>query len=185
MAKKNRFFKEFLKEKKGVGAVSPSSRFLAKKMLAPINFETADVVVELGPGTGVFTKVMLKRLKAGARLLAFETNEQFCESISKIITDDRLILINDSAEKIEDYLKEHNIKSADYVVSSLPLAVIPLPVKNRIIKQSIDCLNKDGMYIQFQYSLHSHKLLKRKFSEVKIDFTPINIPPAFVYKCKV
>ena len=43
--------------------------------------------------------------------------------------------------------------------------------------------SKDGVYVQFQYSLNAHKLLKKKFNKVTLDFTPINMPPAFVYRC--
>ena len=59
LAKKSGFFNEFLKERKTVGAVAPSSKFLMKRMFAPIDFDKADVIVELGPGNGVFTKGLL------------------------------------------------------------------------------------------------------------------------------
>ena len=52
-----------------VGSVLPSSRFLSKKMLQPIQFATANVIVELGPGTGVFTKALLKAMPQDSQLL--------------------------------------------------------------------------------------------------------------------
>ena len=60
MAKQSNFLGEFIKERKTVGAIAPSSKFLMKKMIAPIDFQKADVIVELGPGNGVFTKVFWK-----------------------------------------------------------------------------------------------------------------------------
>ena len=56
MSEKKSFIAHFLKERKMVGAMAPSSKFLAKKMLARIAFDQAKVIVELGPGTGVFTQ---------------------------------------------------------------------------------------------------------------------------------
>ena len=184
MGKKRQFLKEFFKERKEVGALSPSSRYLAKKMIAPINFAKAKCVVELGPGTGIFTELLLKNMEADSKLLVFETNKSFYENLKESITDERVILINDSAEFIGDYLEEAGFEKADYIVSSLPLTVIPVRIKLRILNNAIKYLSDQGKYIQFQYSLNAHKLLKNKFREVKLDFTPMNIPPAFVYRCK-
>jgi len=185
MSKGLRFFKEFLKERKTVGALSPSSIFLARKMLAPIDFEKARVIVELGPGTGIFTKEVLKKLHPDAKLLVFETQKNFCEMIERDIKDSRMILINDSAEKIQEYLQKNGLENADYTISSIPFTVRPSQIKNTILSQAVKCLKPGGIFIQFQYSLNAHKLLKSYFKTVKLDFTPMNIPPAFIYKCSV
>ncbi len=181
---KGEFILEFLKEKKQVGAVAPSSKFLCRKMCGPIDFEKADVIVELGPGTGVLTKVLLARMKSTATLISIEANESFCAKLKDRFSDHRLKLINDSAENIGIILSEHGFIEADYIVSSLPLTVIPLIVKNRILDQAASNLAAEGTFIQFQYSLNAQRLLKRKFDVVKLDFTPINVPPAFVYQCR-
>lgn len=183
MAKKSKFFNEFLKERKTVGAVSPSSKFLMKKMLAPINFEKAKIIVELGPGNGVFTKGLLQRMSPEAKLFSFELSENFFKHINLKIRDERLTLINDSADKLEQYLNIEGITEVDYVVSSLPLAVIPEEVKTKVLNACVKVLGAKGKFIQFQYSLNAKKLLQSKFNDVKHKFVPVNIPPAFVYQC--
>lgn len=185
MAKQSNFFGEFLKERKMVGALSPSSRFLMKRMVAPIDFQKADVIVELGPGNGVFTKGILERMKQTTKLFSFELNRQFYDHINNEITDDRLILINDSAEKINEYLHDHGIQKVDYIVSSLPFTVIPKEIKVPIMDSCVKALDPKGLFIQFQYSLNAKKMFDSLFSEVKLDFTPMNLPPAFIYKCKL
>ena len=185
MKKKSAFVKEFFKEKKQVGAIAPSSRYLMKKMLEPIDFETAKVIIELGPGNGVFTKGLLKKMSSDSKLFSFELNTSFYDLIKSTIKDPRLILVNESAEKIGDILKEHSISEADYVVSSLPLAVIDASIKNDILDAAISHLNPNGNYIQFQYTLNAKKLLESKFNSVTYKFVPANIPPAFVYKCTI
>jgi phospholipid N-methyltransferase len=184
LAKKSKFLKEFLKERKTVGAVSPSSKFLMKKMLAPINFDKANVIVELGPGNGVFTKGLLKKMKPDAKLISFELSQNFYEHINLKIRDKRLVLINDSADKLEKYLSVEGVSKVDYVVSSLPLAVIPEDVKTEVLDACVKFLGKDGKYIQFQYTLNAKKLLQSKFNNVNYKFVAVNIPPAFVYECK-
>jgi len=183
LTKKSKFFKEFIKERKTVGAISPSSRFLTRKMMAPIDFDKADVIVELGPGNGVFTKELLQKMNPKAKLLSFELSNNFYEHINANIKDDRLVLINDSADKLEHYLAIEGIHKIDYVVSSLPLAVIPEEVKEKVLNSCVKLLGEEGKYIQFQYSLNAKKLLQSKFKNVKYKFTAVNIPPAFVYSC--
>jgi phosphatidylethanolamine/phosphatidyl-N-methylethanolamine N-methyltransferase len=51
---KKSFIKQFWAEKKMVGSMTPSSRFLTQKMLKNIDFKKVKLIVELGPGTGVF-----------------------------------------------------------------------------------------------------------------------------------
>jgi phospholipid N-methyltransferase len=184
MAKsKSNFFKTYLSEKKVVGAVAPSSKFLCKKMLASIDFSKDLVLVEFGPGTGVFTEEIIKRMSKNSVLYVFELNDVFHEMLNEKISDPRVKLFHDSAEKVEYFLNHDNFHHADFVLSSLPLAVIPGPVKTEILSASKKVLGEKGKYIQFQYSLNAKKMLKTYFQDMKISFTPINIPPAFVYCC--
>lgn len=178
-----KFFKTYMQEKKVVGAVAPSSRFLRKKMLAKIDFSKDLVIVEYGPGTGVFTEEIIKKMSPGSRLYVFELNEVFYDSLSTKIKDPRVKIFHDSAEKSEFYLNKDNYHHADFVLSSLPLAVIPKTVKDEILKVSEKILADQGMYVQFQYSLNAKKMLKNHFRNMNIAFTPINVPPAFVYYC--
>lgn len=183
MAKRN-FIKQFLKDSKMVGAVSPSTRFLGEKMLENIDFNASKLILELGPGTGVFTDEIIKRMADDATLLVFELNDNFYETLAARIHDPRVRIIHDSAEFVQKYLDElgENTK-ADVVVSSLPLMVFPETLRNAVVDASHNCLKKNGKYVQFQYSLQSKKLLESKYKDVSIKFTVKNFPPAFVYYC--
>ena len=183
MSKKTYFLKQFWSEKKMVGSMIPSSRYLAKKMLQNVNFKKARVIVELGPGTGIFTRKILDQMQEDAKLFVFELNNQFFNRLKEEILDDRLILIHDSAEYIQKYLNEAGFLHADYVISSLPLTNFPNKLKETILKAAHHCLKKEGQFIQFQYTLNSKKFLKSQFDETDIMFTPLNFPPAFIYTC--
>src|SRR4029453_13151357 len=54
------------------GPVVPSSLGLAELMVEDMGLASADTVVELGPGTGVFTRVIAERVRSDALVLAFE-----------------------------------------------------------------------------------------------------------------
>ena len=175
------FLNTFFAEKKTVGAVAPSSRFLVNYMCNRIDFEKARYIVELGPGTGVFTSEILKRAHPECKILLIELNLTFYEILKSKFKDDRLIILNRSADEIEDILKEHNFPYADAVLSSLPLTVIPDIIKKRIVIGSYNVLKENGVYIQYQYSLNAKKMLELKYGKLKVGLVPINIPPAFVY----
>ncbi len=182
MAKKS-YLSQFFKDSREVGALAPSSKSLGRKICSKIDFEKANLIIELGPGNGVFTKLLLERMKSDAKLLAFETNGPFCDIVREKIKDDRLILIEDSAEHITKYMKEHGLEKGQYVVSSLPYTVFPKELKNKILDESVTALGREGTYLQFQYSLNALKLLKTKFDKVSYNFSLLNFPPAFVYTC--
>jgi len=148
-------------------------------MLQPIDFSSAKVIVEAGAGEGCITKEVLKRMRPDAVLYAFEVNKNFCTILNRI-RDRRLHVVTDSAERIHDYV---GIGGADYVVSGLPLVSLPPKVGTLVVTSVKASLKPQGVYIQFQYSLTSYKQFKQNFSQVKIHFTLLNIPPAFVYEC--
>jgi len=167
-----------------VGAVSPSSKFLMRKMLANINFKEANVIVEYGPGTGVFTREIVKRMKPTCTLIIFELHEDFFKQLEDEFNDNPFIIIkNESAENIGKVVEEKNLGTADFVISSLPLANFPAELIQSILKNTTRHLAHGGKYVQFQYSLTSKKRLQEHFNSVQINFTARNIPPAFIYTC--
>jgi phospholipid N-methyltransferase len=185
LSKKKYFLSEFLKERKTVGSVTPSSPSLCKLMLKNVELASCRAIAEFGPGTGVFTSKILEEIPKDAKLLVFELHKAFFHKLEKEYRDHaNVIVINDSAENIGKYMNENNISVLDAVISSLPLTNFDDKLTNTILKSSYESLKDEGLYIQFQYSLNARKKLKRIFNSVKINFTPKNIPPAFVYTCK-
>jgi len=175
---------ENIKNIKTVGTLTFSSKFLVKKMIAPIDFERANCIVELGAGNGCITKGLLSKMKPDAKLLAFEIHEGFCEIIKSEIDDERLHLINDSAEKIDEYLHKFGVEKADYIVSAVPLIVLPKPIALNIVNAAKQSLSPDGLFIQLSYLPLQYKKFDKQFERVKLNFTPLNLPPAFVYVCE-
>lgn len=183
MNKKFNFFKEAIKNYKTSGTIAPSSRFLANKMIKPINFSNADLIVELGPGNGAVTKFILNKIKPETTLVCFEINDGFYLELLKM-NHPQLIVLKTSAENINEELQKLGFAKADYVVSSLPLSILPKSLSVSILNESFKVLKEKGLFMQFQYSLFSYKELKKIFGKhITLNFEPINFPPAFIYKC--
>jgi len=177
------FIKESLQNIKTVGTVTRSSGFLSRQMAKKVNYQTAKFVIELGAGDGVITKEILKRLPKDARLMVFEVNERFIEQL-ELINDDRLIVVNDSAEHIAEHLSAYGLAKVDAIVSAIPFVILTEEVRLSIIKKCMNHLKENGPFIQVHYSLVLKSMYKKLFGNVKINFVPLNIPPAFVMVSK-
>ncbi|WP_435260813.1 class I SAM-dependent methyltransferase [Tenacibaculum sp. nBUS_03] len=183
MGKKFKFFKEAVKNYKTSGTVVPSSKYLANRMTTTINFEKANVIVELGSGNGAITKNILQKIQPNSTLICFEINDVFYNELKRI-NHPQLIVLKESAEKIDVLLKKLGFDDASYIISSLPLTIIPKKTSTTILQKSYTVLNKNGLFIQYQYSLSYYKKLKDVFGKnITLSFETLNFPPAFVYKC--
>ncbi len=171
-----------IKSFKTSGTITPSSKVLIKALLAPIDFEEARCIIELGPGTGCVTRAILERMHPDCVLICFEVNSDFVEQLTAI-EDSRLRVVNVCASSIRTVLDELDIAEADHIVSSLPLALIDDDVVKDILQSVKSNLRDGGRFLQYQYSLSNYAELKPIFKNVKLDFTFRNMPPAFVYEC--
>ena len=178
------FAKEAVNSIKNIGAVAPSSKYLAKNILKHVDFQENQVFLEFGSGNGAITKQILKRLPSSSKLISLEINAPFLEHCKeKFGHYSNFEAYNHSAFEFDTLLKELSINKVDYLISSLPLAILPKEGLDSMFKKIPKYLTEKGSFVQYQYSLNKYKYLKNVFDNVKLDFTLGNIPPAFVYRC--
>lgn len=175
------FARGFLKNPVMVGSVIPSSRFLIEKMLAPVDWARADVFVEYGPGVGTITRPILDRLKPDAKLIAIDTNADFCDYLRHEFTDSRLIVANRSAADLGAILAEHGCDGADYVISGLPFSTLPPGVGPAIVKATRRSLKPGGIFLVYQFSPKVVDFLRVEFDTIDRSFEPLNVPPAQLF----
>jgi phospholipid N-methyltransferase len=166
------------------GTIIRSSPYLISRLLRRIDFSRARTIVQLGIGTGCITRELLKRMHPDARLVSVEVNEVFVRDCHRI-HDSRLTVRHACASDLRALLDELGIAQIDHVVSSLPLAIMDDDLVDRILAVSESCLEPDGYFLQYQYSLSQRAVLERCFADVRVGFTLVNIPPAFVYECSL
>lgn len=179
------FFRQYLKNLRTVGAVAPSSRYLARKMTEAINFDTAKVIVEYGPGTGAITSELVRQLRPGTRLLVIEANQAFYEHLRDTYDGRRSIeIIHDSAANTTQLLNIRGLKAPDCIISGLPFAALPLDVSRTILETTVQLLSTTGVFVTFQYTLLKRELFETYFDTLKITREVRNIPPAYVFRCQ-
>lgn len=178
------FFRESLRNLRSTGSIAPSSRFLCRAIVRKIDPHKAKVVVELGPGNGVVTRYILRRIGPSARLYIFEINDVFIEKIRATFNDPRMTIIHDSAENMGNHFREIGIEEVDYFVSGIPFVMLPELLTEQITNQCLSWLRVGGRFVQFHYSPLLLGLYRRVFGNLKLEVVALNIPPAIVISCE-
>jgi phospholipid N-methyltransferase len=146
------FLRGFLKNPVMVGSVIPSSRVLIEKMLAPVDWENTKLFVEYGPGVGTFTRPVLEKLGSEAKLVTIDTNPDFTRFLRESIDDPRLVAVNGSAADVEKILMDHDLGSADYVLSGLPFSTLPAGIGEDIAEATANVIRPGGAFLVYQFS---------------------------------
>jgi phospholipid N-methyltransferase len=178
------FARNFFRHPRMLGSIVPSSRFLIKQLLEPINWARARVIVEYGPGVGGITSEVLRRMRSDATLIAIEMNPDFVSYLSRSITDGRLKVVQGSAAEVDAILERFGLTRADYIISGIPFSTIPAPVRERILQKTHDVLEQGGAFLVYQFSTRVLQDLKRIFGYVGRKFEPLNVLPAHLFICQ-
>lgn len=185
------FVRQFVQSPRTVGAILPSSPALARAMLAPIDFASARIIAEFGPGTGAFTRAIAARLQPGCRYIGIELNATFVRSLRAEFP--ALAFAEGSVADLPRILAAHHVDAIDAIVCGLPWATLPISLQERVFSGIDQALVPGGVFVTFGY-LQSLVLpgawalkrrLRRSFAEVGL--SPVvwgNVPPAFAYICR-
>jgi phosphatidylethanolamine/phosphatidyl-N-methylethanolamine N-methyltransferase len=176
------FFRHWLSDPLRIGAVAPSSRTLAALITAEIAPEIAPVI-ELGPGSGAFTRALLDRGVPERRLALIEQNPVFAFTLRKQFPVARVLCVDAAALGSIDVFSG---EGAGAVVSGLPLLLMPPDKVGAILESAFARLRPDGAFYQFTYASRSpvpRPILDRLgLTATRIGATLVNIPPATVYR---
>lgn len=191
MSEHSRLLGAFVRRPGRTGAIAPSSRELAELMTADMGLETARTVVELGAGTGVFTRLIGARVQPGTLALAFEIDPRLARELDGRVPGVRIV--NDSAERIGAHLRAEGRDSADTILSGLPWASFNRSLQQTLLDAVLGALRPGGLFATFAYipaawfppGRRLRGMLNDRFTSVTT--TRIvwkNVPPAFVYRCR-
>lgn len=184
------FFGTFLKNPASVGAVLPSSRYLARALVGRLDLQPGQLIVEYGPGTGPVTAVVRESLPTGAHYLGIELEPRFHQLLVHRYPTMQFHL--GSAADVEKILGERELPRPTRIVSGLPFASLPPLVQDSVIDGIVRSLRgTNGDFRTFQY-VHAYGMrAARRFRSLMAErfdgferVGPIvrNVPPAFVLR---
>jgi len=176
------FFRAWLSAPLRVASVTPSGRALSSLMTTEISADTG-TVIELGPGTGVFTEALLNRGVAEENLVLVEYGAEFANQLSDRFPAAKTVQM-DAAQLRK--LPLHASAPVGAVVSGLPLLSMPLRKVHAILEGAFSHLRPGGAFYQFTYGpkcpIARPVLDRLGLKATYIGWTFANIPPAAVYR---
>ena len=186
-----RFLWEFFTKPATVGAIAPSSRGLTRKMVEWIDWPNARNVVEYGPGTGVFTGQILAELQPGAKFFAIEISPSFVALLAQSYPQAHVY--QDSVGNVQALCAREGIAQVDVILCGLPWAAFSSADQAAYLDAMMTVLRPGGQFVTFAYlqglllpaGRRFKRQLSRYFSSVERSPTAwLNLPPAFVYRCR-
>lgn len=167
----------YIKNIRTTGAVYESSRYVSRRITNEININEAQIVIELGAGSGNITESILLKLHPDSLLYCFEIEPQFYGHLEKI-TDKRFHLIKHSAADVTKYF---NASSVDVIISGLPLSLFDHCDRKQLLNDCYNLLKNGGVFRQFLYSPRKN-YFEAIFDKMETQFA-VNLPPAILYSC--
>lgn len=184
------FWKTFMRHPTQVGAIAPSSAGLVSAMVDWFDWENARSIVEFGPGTGVFTEGIVKRLHADASFFAIEQSPEMVAATRARCPDVKVY--EDSVTNIDTLCQQESMGQVDAIICGLPWASFSDSLQSEIMETMLERLKPGGQFATFAYwqgvILPAGRRFKQRldstFSDVSRSQTVWkNLPPAFVYRC--
>ena len=166
------------------GSVTPSGQHLSRLMVQTLASDAGDIVVEFGPGTGVFTKALLQGGVAPENLILIEFSPDFVKFLRTEFPNVKVI--EGSAADLPRHLAELGHSKVKKIISGLPLRTMPELLRQAITHSVADSLEAGGTYVQFTYfrmmPLPQSMALRLGLKGERVGMVIRNLPPAFVYR---
>ena len=170
-----RYYENYIQKWDRVGAIAPSSRFLARAITRHV--EPSDGVLEIGAGSGAFTRVLAQKVP--------------CERLHVLEVDpDREQDLRAHASNVYltgalDFLDDPPLDLAGFkAISGLPLLNFPDDFRHILWQRLLGEAGVDSIR-QFTYSpaplFEEAWLAERGFTAERTEFVLLNLPPAFVW----
>ena len=178
------FFTEFLRNPRQNASIVPSAPMACEKMFEGLDMAAMQYVVELGPGTGCFTKELMAQLSDSAEVLMLEINPTFCPQLEQTYGH-RFQVRQVSAHRMDEMVNALGWPRIDLVVSGLPYT-LPDKVIDPLF-ESLKRRTREGT--TYRFFTYVPPLMKRKYVPAGFELTlehrvVKNVPPMWIYSAK-
>ncbi|HEX5354078.1 MAG TPA: phospholipid methyltransferase [Rhodanobacteraceae bacterium] len=179
------FLRQWVRDPVKMASVTPSGRQLARLMVGQLPPDCSRVV-ELGAGTGVFTRALLDAGVAPSQLLVVEINPDLAKFLCNRFPD--VAVVCEDARHLGSLAQKHGLLAGDRpdaIVSGLGMLSMSGKLRCEILSAAFAALGEGGRFIQFTYGPGSP--VRRSEREAlglrmrRAGFAPCNLPPATVY----
>lgn len=180
------FLGKFVRHGTNIASVAPSSPWLARATLSNVDWDRADVVVELGAGTGPITRVIAALARPKTRVIVLERDADFARLLRERFAHlAHFDVVEGDVRDLASILQDRGINQVDAVISGLPVPSFPGDLQLELFRVVRSVLKSAGTYSQITEIPWLYlRFYRRFFDEVRFVFEPRNIPPAGAYHCR-
>lgn len=175
-----KFFKGWIDKPKAVGSIIPTSSVTAKRMASIINVKSGLPALEVGPGTGVITKAILKHGVKPENLFAVEYAHDFVLHLRRNYPG--VNVIEGDAFDLDATLGDKAGLKFDSVVSGVPLLNFPVAARVAYVESLLDRIPDGRPIVQLTYGPKSPiPPGLGDYTVERFDFIIRNIPPTTLW----
>jgi phosphatidylethanolamine/phosphatidyl-N-methylethanolamine N-methyltransferase len=178
------FFRQWLRRPLSTAAVSPSSRFLARRMVRALPPGTRRVI-ELGGGTGIFTRALLAHGIGIEDLLVVEFNPTLHEYLMRRFPGLQVVRADARELASVPEMAAFAREPVQAIVSGLGLLSMSKEHQRAILQNAFALMAPGGTFVQFTYGpvapVAAEIMKELGLVAQRRGFTLMNLPPASVY----
>ena len=173
------FIWNFLRNPQRNASLIPSSRHASKAMFHGIALEKQSYIVELGPGTGCFTRELYANVSSDCKVLIIELNPAYIQHLREKYGD-RFEIIQGSAADMDALIQERDWPRVDLIVSGLPFT-LPAGVMQAVMNALQKHTESGTVYRWFTYFPGMMKRHYKRFAFRRVQSVFLNFPPMWIY----
>jgi phosphatidylethanolamine/phosphatidyl-N-methylethanolamine N-methyltransferase len=177
------FLRAWARDPLSIAAVAPSSPALARLITAEITSSMAPVI-ELGPGTGVFTKALLGKGLEQSDLILVENEADFAALLATRYPQAKVL--RGDAARVRKHRDLLDGDLAGATISGLPILAMNARQQMMIMRGCFELMRPGGRFYQFSYSpvcpVRRPVLDRLGLKARRLSSTLRNLPPAAVYE---
>lgn len=178
------FYRAWRRSPRSIGAMAPSGRALARAITRPVEPDRGPVL-ELGSGTGVFSRALLARGVAEHALVLVERDPALACGLRQQFPRAQ-VLEGDAAARAPHAFWPTLHSRPGTIVCGLPLLNMGMRQQLRVMQGAFSVLQPGGALLLFTYGvrvpLRAAVLHRLGLKAVKIDTVMANVPPAHVWR---
>jgi phosphatidylethanolamine/phosphatidyl-N-methylethanolamine N-methyltransferase len=185
------FLWEYCRNFREIGSILPDSTACLNSLLKHVPFESADLIIEFGAGSGTVTREIILRKRRETVFISFEKNHTFCKRLLNDLGRENVYFshadVFDSVKALAARMSNPDGR-VDCIISTLPCSCLDFEalVKNVVLP----LLKQGGSFIQYMHVVSLLKgfrlkpLLQKHFNLIDLRFVLFNLPPVLIYSCR-
>ena len=177
------FFQRWLSNPLAVGSIMPSSPGLRSLVRKKLGYESDEIVVEYGPGTGAITRAILDAGVPAERLYSIEIDPELVKYMTQEFPE--VTVIHGDVRHSDSLIGSSLVGQVGTVIVGIPMVLLPFAQQQEIIATIFRILKAGRRFLLYSYCITSPLSMKGlHLSGKRLGWTPWNFPPASLWEYK-